>query len=163
VSATREVLRTAARVVLVLAALLPFLPALVEGLPVLGKLGHALDAWFGYQCERDPSRMLGVGSVCARCVGIYVGLGLGALIARPRASSVRPLRAAVAAGLVLLLLDVGSELFGFRPAWAPLRVFSGLAFAYPVGLVAVHALARHPVGAEFATPTARRGPKCSRT
>jgi len=143
VPVTREVLRKAARVVLVLAAPLPFMPALLEGLSVLGGLGHALDAWFGYQCARDPSRMLGVGSVCARCVGIYVGLGLGALIAGPLAAAVGVWRAAVAAGLALLLLDIGSEMFGFRPAWAPFRIFSGLAFAYPVGVVAVHALGRN--------------------
>ena len=140
---TREVLATTARAALVLAAPLPFFPAMVDGLPVLGGLGHALDAWFGYQCERDPSRMLEVGSVCARCVGIYVGLGLGALFARPRLS-LRAVRVAIAAGLLLLTLDILSEMLGLRPAWALLRVLAGLSFAYPVGLAAVQSLARRP-------------------
>jgi len=138
---TREVLAKTARAVLVLAAPLPFLPGLLEGLPVLGGLGHVLDAWFGYQCERDPVRMLGVGSVCARCIGVYVGLGLGALLAWPRLS-LRAVRSAIAAGLLLLAADIVSEVLGLRPAWAPLRVLSGFSFAYPVGLVAVYALQR---------------------
>jgi len=139
VPVSHEVLRGAARAVLVLAAPLPFLPALFDGWPVLGALGHALDAWFGFQCERDPSRMLAVGSVCARCVGIYVGLGLGALVGFSRASE-RALRTAILVGFSLMVVDVLSEMAGVRPAWAPLRVLAGFVFGAPVGVAAERAL-----------------------
>ncbi len=36
-----------------------------------------------------------------------------------------------------MLLDVLSEAFGFRAAWAPLRVLSGALLSYPVGVALV--------------------------
>jgi uncharacterized membrane protein len=70
--------------------------------------------------------------VCTRCLGIYLGLGLGALLLRPRLR-VGPFRIWLLVGALLMLADVGSELLGLRPAWAPLRLLSGLVLAYPVG------------------------------
>jgi uncharacterized membrane protein len=84
--------------------------------------------------------MLGVGAACARCLGIYVGLGLAGLIARPRLPVGTLLRFTLG-GLALLALDVGSETLLDRPSWAPLRVATGLAFAYPVGVLVVVAFA----------------------
>src|SRR5688500_4251155 len=88
----------AARALFVLVAALPFLPELLDAVPPLAGVSRLLDAWFSYQCEREPARMLGVGSVCARCLGIYLGFGFGALVARPRASE-RVLRVAIVVGL----------------------------------------------------------------
>jgi hypothetical protein len=124
------------RVLLVLVGTLPFLPGLLEGIPGLASLGHGIDSWLELQCGRDPTRMIGVGAACARCLGIYVGLGLGALIARPRLPAGMLLRF-VLGGLGLMALDMGSEVLLDRPAWAPLRVATGLAFAYPVGVLSV--------------------------
>jgi uncharacterized membrane protein len=128
------------RVVLVLVGLIPFLPGLFERVPGLTMLGHWIDAWLELQCGRDPTRMLGVGAACARCLGIYAGLGLGAILARPRLP-IGTLLGLTLGGLALLALDVGSEALLGRPAWAPLRVATGLAFAYPAAVLTVAAFA----------------------
>lgn len=124
------------RLLLIAAALLPFLPGLALHVPALGGLARALDRWFAFQCERDPARMLGVGAVCARCLGLYVGLGLGALIARPRLASPR-LELWLAGAALAMGVDVATEALGWRPAWAPLRFATGFALAYPAGVIVV--------------------------
>jgi uncharacterized membrane protein len=126
------------RALLIVVGLLPFLPGPLEHVPGLSLVGHSIDAWLELQCGRDPDRMLGIGAACARCLGIYGGLGLGALIMRPRLP-VATLFRLVLAGLLLLALDVGSEALLDRAAWAPVRVATGLAFAYPAGVLAVAA------------------------
>jgi uncharacterized membrane protein len=133
---TRRPLLVPVRVLLVAIALAPFVPALATHVPLLAPLGRALDAWFAVQCERDPSRMLGAGAVCARCLGIYVGLGLGAVVARPRLAW-PGLELAVATAGFMLLLDVASEAFGARGPSAPLRLATGLGFGYFVGALVV--------------------------
>lgn len=129
------------RVLLVLVGTLPFLPGLLENVPGLALLGHWIDQWLDLQCGRDPTRMLPFGSACARCLGIYAGLGLGALIARPRFPLGVLLRF-VLGGLGLMALDIATEVLLDRPAWAPLRVATGLAFAYPAGVLVTLAFAR---------------------
>jgi len=127
---------------LVAVALLPFVPRLTRAIPGLSLLGELTLRWFGFQCQRDAARSLVfLGEalpVCARCSGIYLGFGLGALLLRPR---LRPtwLRAWVLLASALMLPDVLSEACGFRPAWAPLRVLSGAILSYPVGVAVVHA------------------------
>jgi hypothetical protein len=135
------------RAALVGVGLLPFLPGLLEPLPGLAVVGHWLDTWLELQCGRDPQRMLGVGAACARCLGIYGGVGLGALVLRPRLPAGTLFRF-VLAGLALLALDVGSEALLDRPAWAPLRVASGLAFAYPAGVLAALTFGSRGKGSE---------------
>jgi uncharacterized membrane protein len=135
-----------ARVLLLLAGLAPFLPGLLHGIPGLRVLGGWVDAWLELQCGRDPDRMLAVGAACARCLGIYGGLGLGGLVARPRLPAGRLLGFALG-GLGLLALDVGSETLLGRPAWAPLRVATGLAFGYPVGVLVAVAFGGRRAGA----------------
>ena len=129
------------RGVLMLVGLSPFLPALFERVGA-APAAQALDAWFHFQCERDPARMLTVGAVCARCLGLYVGLGLGALVARPRLGS-RRLELWLALAALAMLADVGSEWLGWRPAWAPLRLGTGLALGYPAGVAVLAGLAAH--------------------
>jgi uncharacterized membrane protein len=123
------------RGVLVFAAVAPFLPALFHGIPLLAGFARLLDAWFSLQCERDPARSFpGIAAVCARCLGVYVGLGLGALSARPRLR-LGWLQLWIALSALLLLADVLSEAHGQRPASASLRMFTGLLLAYPIALV----------------------------
>ena len=126
----------AARGALIVAGLLPVLVFALGRVPGLAGVARFLDGWFAFQCERDPARTLGLGGtmlpVCVRCLGIYLGLGLGALVLRPRLK-VWPLRIWVGVASVLMLADVGSEFLGFRPAWAPLRLMTGILLAYPVG------------------------------
>jgi uncharacterized membrane protein len=99
----------------------------------LDAFGRALDAWFAFQCHRDEVRSLAFGAVCTRCLGIYVGLALGALVLRPRLAPKRHLLWICVAASVLVL-DVLSESLGLRPPSAPLRFATGLALAYPAGI-----------------------------
>ena len=76
--------------------------------------------------------------VCSRCFGIYAGLGLGALVLRPRLR-VWPLRIWVTFGVLLMLADVFTEALGWRPPLAWLRAATGVLLAYPVGATLVWA------------------------
>lgn len=113
---------------------------LVSGLPGLEALARLLGEWYAFQCHREAARTIhwgGVGlAVCTRCAGIYFGLGLGALVLRPRLAQ-WPLRAWVAGAALLMVLDVATEVVGLRPEWAPLRLATGLLLAYPVAVAVV--------------------------
>ena len=141
----RAGLGAAVRGLLVFCGVAPFLPRALEGVPGLDAFGRLLDAWFSFQCHRDEARSLVASAVCARCLGIYVGLALGALALRPKLEPKKHL-AWVAVSAVVLVADVLTEALGFRPAWAPLRFTTGFALAYPIGisLVTVFAPARAP-------------------
>lgn len=126
----------AVRLLLVAVGFAPFVPALAAHFTALRGLGRALDAWFAFQCERDSARMLGVGAVCARCLGLYVGLGLGALIGRPRLATPR-LELWLAGAALAMGADVATEALGWRAPWALLRFATGLALAYAAGVIVV--------------------------
>jgi uncharacterized membrane protein len=136
-------LATLARGVLVFAAVTPFVPALFHGFPVLDGFARLLDSWFAFQCERDPTRGFPGVAVCARCLGVYLGLGLGALFGRPRIP-LRWLQLWIVAAAALLLLDALTEAHGLRPPAATLRILTGFLFAYPVGVVIILALTPKP-------------------
>jgi uncharacterized membrane protein len=143
----RAGLGAAVRALLVFCGVAPFLPAALESVPGLDAFGRLLDAWFSFQCHRDEARSLVTSAVCARCLGIYVGLALGALALRPKLPP-RQHFTWVAIAVALLVADVLSETLAWRPAWAPLRFVTGFALAYPIGisLVTVFAPARaHPL------------------
>ncbi|HTQ06030.1 MAG TPA: DUF2085 domain-containing protein [Polyangiaceae bacterium] len=129
-------LRRLIRCLLVAVAFVPFVPALVLHVPAFAWLGRALDAWFAFQCERDPARMLRLGAVCARCLGLYVGFGLGALVGRPRLAPPR-LELLLAAAALAMGADVASEALGWRPPSAPLRFATGFTLAYTAGVIVV--------------------------
>lgn len=114
-------------------ALLPLVPAALANLGPLDALGRPLEAWFAFQCERDPLRTFHGFAVCARCYGIYWGLALGALLLRPRITPFTQ-RIWLAVAALVLALDVSSEALGMRPAWAPLRLVTGALLGYPVSL-----------------------------
>jgi uncharacterized membrane protein len=124
------------RLALVLLGVAPFLPRLLAGIPLLEWVGDGCDAWFAFQCHRESGRspqLFGaVMPVCARCFGIYFGLGLGALILRPRLTA-WPLRIWVALAGLLMVGDVVTEHLGLRPAWSTVRLLSGVLLSYPVG------------------------------
>ena len=134
----RAGLGRAARALLVFGGVAPFLPALLESVPGLDALGRVLDTWFSFQCHRDEARSLVASAVCARCVGIYIGLALGALALRPKLPPRQHL-AWVLVATALLVADVLTEAFGWRPPWAPLRFVTGFSLAYPVGVSIVSA------------------------
>jgi uncharacterized membrane protein len=118
-------------------ALLPLLPVLSARLPGAAFIARTFDPWFALHCERDASRTLALGgapwAVCARCAGIYFGLGLGAALGRPRLSPAQ-LRLWVVCAAAFMVADVALEHFGWHEPSAPVRVLSGLLLAYPVGV-----------------------------
>jgi uncharacterized membrane protein len=138
----RRALPPLVRGLLAFVGLAPFAPWALRGVPVLHFVGDVCDAWFAAQCHRDPYRSLALAGrvlpVCLRCFGIYLGLGLGGLVARPRLRP-WPLRLWVGAAALAMVLDVASEAWGLRSAFAPTRLLTGVALAYPVGVALVWA------------------------
>jgi uncharacterized membrane protein len=118
-------------------ALAPLLPLLTAHLPSMTPLERAALWWFDLHCERDPARTLSLYgvplAVCARCSGIYFGVGLGALLRAPQLSA-RATRLWVMVGAALMLLDVSLEEHGLHGAWPGVRVLTGLLLSYPVGV-----------------------------
>jgi uncharacterized membrane protein len=117
-------------------ALLPLLSVLSVLVPSLAPVERLFRPWFELHCERDPARTLRLWGVpfgvCARCSGIYFGLGLGAAVRRPRLSA-SALRGWVLAAVALMLADVALERYGLHGPAASWRVLTGLLLAYPVG------------------------------
>src|SRR5436190_256549 len=72
-------------------------------------------AAFRIVCHQIPERSLWIAAtpmpVCARCTGIYFG-ALAALLGQAAAP-----RQWLAAAAALVLLDVATEMLGWRPAW----------------------------------------------
>jgi uncharacterized membrane protein len=139
--------RALAGLLLACFALSPFLPVLAHYVPPAAPLERVVRLWFDLHCERDPARTLTLAGVplgvCARCSGIYFGIGLGALWHFP-ALSARAIRVWVGSGAALMLLDVLLEDRGFHRPWPALRVLTGVLLAYPVGVGLGQLLARAP-------------------
>jgi uncharacterized membrane protein len=123
--------------------------------PLSHTLGYAwlaqpFEAWFALHCHRDAERTLVLGSlalpVCVRCTGIYVGLAVGALIAKPALSPVH-VRLWVGFAALIMILDVLTEALHMRPEWAPLRAVTGFFLAYPVAATLVNAARARTVAA----------------
>ncbi|MBN2195134.1 MAG: DUF2085 domain-containing protein [Polyangiaceae bacterium] len=144
-SKDRPALAWVVRIGLVLVGLGPFVPPATSGIPGLGFVGEAFEAWFAFQCHRDPGRSLHLFGralpVCVRCLGIYAGLGLGGLVAWPRLGT-WALRIWVGSAALVMILDVLSEGTGLHSEWPLLRLVTGILLAYPVGVALVQA-ARH--------------------
>jgi uncharacterized membrane protein len=121
-------------------ALLPMLTVLSALLPALVPLERMADVWFDLHCHRDPARtpqLWGAPlAVCARCSGIYFGLGLGAALRWP-ALTPRQIRLWVLAGALVMAGDVLLEARGIHGPWSGLRLLTGLSLAYPVGCALV--------------------------
>ncbi len=136
-------LRLAALIALACLALLPLLPLLSRLVPALTPLERAASLWFDLHCHRDPARtphLLGVTlAVCARCSGIYFGLGAGALLRRPHLTP-RALRLWVALAAALMIADVTLETYALHESWWPLRLTTGALLGYPVGVALGRAL-----------------------
>lgn len=131
-----------ARAALIAFGFSPLAAAALRDLPLFGRISDVADVWFTFQCQRDAARglsFLPALPVCSRCFGIYLGLGLGAMLLRPELSPAR-LRLWVALAALAMGLDVATELFEMRPPSAALRFATGLFLAYPVGAALVRAL-----------------------
>ena len=130
-------------------ALLPLLPLAASLVPALTPLERAAYLWFDLHCHRDPARtphLWGVPlAVCARCAGIYFGLGVGAALRLPRLVP-RALRLWMAAAAALMIVDVALEARELHGAWSWLRLGTGALLGYPVG-GALGALVTRPAAA----------------
>jgi uncharacterized membrane protein len=124
-------------------ALLPLLPLAASLVPAVTPLERVAYLWFDLHCHRDPARtphLWGVPlAVCARCAGIYFGLGLGAALRVPRIAP-GALRLWVAAAAALMLVDVALEARSLHGAWSWLRLTTGVLLGYPVGAALGNAL-----------------------
>jgi len=132
-----------ARSVFVAAAVIPFVVPWLERWPSSVTVASALRAIYGLQCHQRVSRGFVVWGaalpVCARCLGIYAGLGLAALIGRPRLRP-DPFKAWFLIGGLLLLVDVATEWVRLRPPAAWLRAATGAFLSYGIGLAILLAL-----------------------
>jgi uncharacterized membrane protein len=140
------------RALLVGVGVAPFVAPALGRVSALDWISGAANAWFAFQCERDPARMLGFGAVCARCLGVYAGITFGALGLGAQLGA-RRLEIGLVLAAVAMLADVASEALGWRPAWAPLRVGTGLLLGVTgtaVAVAAFRAWAQKP----YANPSA---------
>jgi uncharacterized membrane protein len=124
----------AARIALISLAIWPFVPEWLLACSI--EPPRWLEAWFSFQCSRQPSRVLFHAAVCARCLGIYVGLGFGALALWPRLTPLAA-RIWVGAASLAMMLDVASEALHMRPPAPLFRLATGLLLAYPVGVALI--------------------------
>ena len=135
----------AVRAAMILISLGPWLLPILRARLPLGALGVALDAAFATTCHRLPERslaLMGVAMpVCSRCGGIYAGVVLGAIVARPKLSA-RPSRIWITAAVAAMLIDVVTQDLGLRPMWHAARLASGAAFGYLLGVAVLSALQR---------------------
>ena len=150
-----RVVRVLGVVVLAASAALPLLPLLTKYVPASSALERAASLWFDLHCQRDPARTLSLFgvplAVCARCSGIYFGLGAGAALRRPRLGP-GALRLWVLAAAALMLLDVALEANAFHGPWAAWRVLTGVLLSYPVGMGLAEAALGAPARASAQSP-----------
>jgi uncharacterized membrane protein len=128
---------------LVALGLFPWALPLLRAFLPLGPLGTALDASFVTMCHRLPARTLVLAGVampvCSRCAGVFGGVALGALLARPQLSP-RAWRAAITLAAAGMLIDVATQDLGLHPVWHPTRLATGLTFGYALAAACMQAL-----------------------
>lgn len=133
----------ATRALLLVVGMTPIAVPLFERCSLGRTLGESLRRLYGLQCHQLGTRSLRFLDVpfpvCARCLGIYLGLALAALFARPRLRT-DVYKAWLVIGMVLMLLDLATEWVGLRPSSAPLRFGTGVLLAYAIGLSICEAL-----------------------
>ena len=89
--------------------------------------------FFSQLCHQDPSRSFMLGgapvAVCVRCLGIYWGVAVGALV------RLRKGRRLLAAAMVLNLVDVATGVMHWHGNLPVFRFFLGLMLGVGVGAV----------------------------
>jgi len=132
-----------ARAGLVMVGLSPWLLPLARAWLPFGTAGAMLDAAFMAICHRIPERTLVLAGVampiCSRCAGIFAGVVVGALVARP-ALSPRAWRAAIAAAGLGMLVDVVTQEAGLHPVVHPSRIATGFLFGYALAAACIDML-----------------------
>lgn len=137
----RPVLYRVAQITLVVVGALPWIAPLVTPRWTLpGSVIWALDNGFDAVCHRIPERALPLAGtlmpICSRCAGIFAGLAIGAVIARPHLTLARTL-VLIGIASALMVLDVVTQDLGIHPIWHPTRIATGIAVGYvlAVGLL----------------------------
>ncbi|MBK8251840.1 MAG: DUF2085 domain-containing protein [Polyangiaceae bacterium] len=138
------------RGLLVFVGVFPWILPFARARLPLGDVGIGLDLVFFTMCHRRAPRTLVFDGVlmplCSRCAGIFLGVALGALIARP----ILPLRtwrwAFVLSG-VLMVADVVTQDLGIHPVWHATRIATGVFVGYLMSIGFFSALARDKVDA----------------
>lgn len=129
--------------VLLLLAILPWLTALLAHASAGRGIANGLRWLYGFQCHQRAGRSLSLAGqilpVCARCTGIYLGLGLAVLVGRPRLRP-DPFKAWFLVGALFILLDVATEWVGLRPPSAGFRALTGAFLSYGIALALLQAL-----------------------
>jgi uncharacterized membrane protein len=131
------------RAAFVTVGLAPWAVPLLRAWLPLGAFGVALDAAFSTMCHRLPERSLVLAGVamplCSRCAGLFAGVGVGALLAWPRAS-LRAYKLAITFAGAAMLADVITQDLGVHPLWHATRLATGFAFGYALGAACMRAL-----------------------
>ena len=87
-------------------------------------------------CHQQPDRVPALGGVplplCSRCLGLWVGLSVGACVGWP-ALSARGLRRVVPAAAALMVIEIVTQDLHLHPVWHPTRLLTGLLVALPLG------------------------------
>ena len=105
-------------------------------------LGDRVHALYGLACHQSPERCLSVAghpmALCVRCLGLFLGFGLGALLAL-----MHPLRRRLALHILLLAAaltacDGAAEQFGLYNNLIPLRLVTGILLGSAVSLMIGH-------------------------
>lgn len=122
---------------------MPWLTCLLANSPPLTSLSDALRMLYSLQCHQREARSFACAGqllpVCARCLGIYAGLGFAAMVGRPRLRT-GAFKTWLLVGALTLALDVATELVKLRPPSAGFRAFTGALLAYGIGLSILQAL-----------------------
>jgi uncharacterized membrane protein len=101
-----------------------------------------LQRWFSLQCHGRLDRSVALFGhwfpVCSRCLGIYLGLTLGALLPL-RSLSMRVRRAWLVAAAALMVLEVVIQDWTNHPPYHAARILTGVLLAWPVAQIVVAA------------------------
>jgi len=115
------------KVLLLIAVVSGLVCLLATAGPAFG--GDVIPQLFGLACHQDPERCLVVAghpmALCARCVGLFLGFGLGAGLAFVRPFARRPALCILLTAVVLTAFDVGAERLGLYTNLIPLRLVTG--------------------------------------
>lgn len=133
------------RGLLIFSGFLPWVLPFARARLPLGGFGVAIDFAFFSMCHRRAARTLVLDGVamplCSRCAGIFLGVALGAIIARP-VLPMKTWRWAFAGAGALMLTDVVTQDLGLHPVWHATRIASGLLVGYLMVTGMLGALAR---------------------
>ncbi len=150
--------RRVVRVALIATGILPFLAVIAPGSTV----SELLAPWFRFQCHGLAERTIALAGrpfpVCSRCLGIYAGLSLAALLMRPLVSPHARRAWLVAAAIAMVAEVVVQDSTGHAPIHA-LRAATGLALAWPIALMVIAGSAAEEEAAPARRRPNERGPQ----